>query len=172
MMKVIGSRIGRYVKLIVVCWMAIATVSVLATASAEAASAMPKAMSEAVPEIMVYRDPSCSCCGGWMEHLETQGFEATNMPTPDVDDLKQQYGIPDDLTSCHTAIVDGYVVEGHVPAEEIKRLLAERPNVAGIAVPGMPVGTPGMESGDERESFTVFSFDEQGNTEVFNHYSF
>lgn len=171
MMKVIGSQIGRYVKLTVVCWMAIATVIVLTTGSAEAAST-PEVISEAVPEIVVYRDPSCSCCGGWMEHLETQGFEATNMPTSDVDALKQQYGIPDDLTSCHTAIVDGYVVEGHVPAEEIKRLLAERPNIVGIAVPGMPVGTPGMESGDERESFTVFSFDEQGNTEVFNHYSF
>ncbi|MBD2001149.1 DUF411 domain-containing protein [Leptolyngbya sp. FACHB-541] len=171
MIKVIGSQIYQYVKLIVVCWMAIATVIVLTTASAEAAST-PDVMSEAMPEIVVYRDPSCSCCGGWMEHLETQGFQATNTPTPEVDALKQQYGIPDDLTSCHTAIIDGYVVEGHVPAEDIKRLLAERPNVVGIAVPGMPVGTPGMESGDERESFSVFSFDEQGNTEVFNHYSF
>ncbi|MBD1866252.1 DUF411 domain-containing protein [Oculatella sp. FACHB-28] len=171
MIKVIGSQIYQYVKLVVVCWMAIATVIVLTTASAEAAST-PEVMSEAMPEIVVYRDPSCSCCGGWMEHLEAQGFQATNMPTPEVDALKQQYGIPDDLTSCHTAIIGGYVVEGHVPAEDIKRLLAERPNVVGIAVPGMPVGTPGMESGDERESFSVFSFDEQGNTEVFNHYSF
>lgn len=164
MMKVKRSQIYRYIKLMVGCWMAIAAVIVLTTANAEAASAMP--------DITVYRDPDCSCCGGWMEHLEAQGFQTNNMPTADVDTLKQQYGIPDDLTSCHTAIVDGYVIEGHVPIEEIKRLLAERPNITGITVPGMPVGTPGMESGDERESFTVFSFDEQGNTEVFNHYSF
>jgi hypothetical protein len=148
--------------------MAIAAVLVLTPANAEVASAAPKVL----PEITVYRDPSCSCCEGWMEHLETQGLQTTNVPTPDVDTLKQRYGIPDHVTSCHTAVIDGYVIEGHVPAEEIKRLLFEQPNIVGIAVPGMPVGTPGMESGDERESFTVFSFDEQGNTEVFNHYSF
>lgn len=145
-------------------WVAIVAVVLLTITSAEAASALP--------EITVYRDPSCSCCEGWMEHLEAHGVQTNSVPTPDVDTLKQQYGVPDGLTSCHTAIVDGYIIEGHVPVEEIKRLLAEQPTVRGITVPGMPVGTPGMESGDERESFTVFSFDNQGNSEVFNHYSF
>lgn len=124
------------------------------------------------PSMTVYRDPSCSCCGGWIEHINTQGLHAENVPTSDMDALKQQYRVPDDLASCHTAILDGYVIEGHVPVEDIKRLLAEQPNITGIAVPGMPVGTPGMESGDRRDSFTVFSFDDQGNTQVFNHYSF
>jgi hypothetical protein len=164
MMKVMFSRVHRYIKLIVSCWVAIAAVVVLTTTSARADSELP--------EITIYRDPSCSCCGGWIEHLEAQGFQTNSVSTPDVDSLKQQYGVPDHLTSCHTAIADGYVIEGHVPAEEIKRLLAEQPTVTGITVPGMPVGTPGMESGDERESFTVFSFDKQGNSEVFNRYSF
>lgn len=85
--------------------------------------------------------------------------------------LKQQYGVPNDLASCHTAVINGYVIEGHIPADDIKRLLAEQPMVAGIAVPEMPIGSPGMESGDVREPFTVFSFDKQG-TEAFNQYSF
>lgn len=106
-----------------------------------------------------------------MDHLTEQGFQPNNIPTDDMDALKQQYGVPEALTSCHTAVIDGYVIEGHVPADDIKRLLAERPHIVGIAVPGMPVGTPGMESGDDRDSFSVLSFDEQGNTDVFNEYS-
>lgn len=124
------------------------------------------------PEITVYRDPGCRCCGGWMDHLKTQGFDPENVPTADMDAIRQQYAVPQDLGSCHTALIDGYVVEGHVPAADIQRLLAERPNIAGIAVPGMPIGTPGMESEQDRESFTVFSFDKTGNPEVFNQYSF
>jgi hypothetical protein len=124
--------------------------------------------------IAVYRDPNCHCCGGWIDALATQGFQPQSISTDDMDALKQQYKIPTDLQSCHTAIVDGYVVEGHVPAEDIKRLLTEKPDVVGIAVPGMPIGTPGMESesGEERESFTVFSFDRQGNSTVFEQHSF
>lgn len=127
---------------------------------------------ETNPGITVYRDPGCRCCGGWMEHLANQGLQPENVPTSDMDTLKQSYGVPDDLSSCHTAIIDGYVIEGHVPVEDIKRLIADHPDVVGIAVPGMPIGTPGMESGEERESFTVFSFDEQGHTDTFNQYSF
>lgn len=107
-----------------------------------------------------------------MDHLTTQGFQPRNVLTSDIDTIKQQYGVPNELVSCHTAVINGYVIEGHVPADEIKRLLAEQPHVTGIAVPGMTVGTPGMESGDVREPFSVFSFDEQENTEVFNQYSF
>lgn len=124
------------------------------------------------PTMTVYRDPSCSCCEGWIEHVTAQGLQAESIPTPDIDALKQQYGVPSNLASCHTAIMGGYVIEGHVPVEDIKRLLVDQPDVVGIAVPGMPIGTPGMESGDRRDSFTVLSFDEQGNTHVFNHYSF
>ncbi|WP_416666992.1 DUF411 domain-containing protein [Egbenema bharatensis] len=120
----------------------------------------------------VYRDPSCNCCGGWIDHLVEEGFQPTEISTADVETVKQQHHVPENFTSCHTAIVQGYVIEGHVPAADIKRLLAERPEVAGIAVPGMPVGTPGMEDGDRRDSFTVFSFDQAGNTAMVNQYSF
>jgi hypothetical protein len=123
-------------------------------------------------DITVYRDPSCGCCEGWTDHLSEQGFRPTEVSTSEVETIKQQYHIPEHFRSCHTAIVQGYVIEGHVPAADIKRLLAERPNVAGIAVPGMPVGTPGMEDGDRRDSFTVFSFDSAGNPAMFNQYSF
>ena len=123
-------------------------------------------------EMTVYRDPSCSCCGGWMERLADAGFQINEISTPDVGAIKQQYRVPENLTSCHTALVDGYVLEGHVPIADIQRLLTERPQIAGITVPGMPIGTPGMENGDQRDSFTVFSFDEQGNVAPFNQYSF
>ncbi len=105
-----------------------------------------------------------------MKHLTAQGFHPRNVLTSEIYTLKQQYGVPDDLASCHTAVINGYIVEGHVPAADIKRLLAEKPDVTGLTVPGMPIGTPGMESGDVREPFAVLSFDEQG-TKVFKqHY--
>ncbi len=122
--------------------------------------------------IMVYRDPSCSCCEGWVENLTRHGFAPGNVSTSNMAAVKQQYHVPEALASCHTAVIDGYVIEGHVPVDDIKRLLAEKPNVLGIAVPGMPIGTPGMESGDKKDPFTVFSFDAQGNKQVFNQYSF
>ena len=162
MLRVSSSPICRYIKLLLVYFVAIAVISITTVTSAAAAS-------EAL-EITVYRDPSCTCCGGWMKHLTAQGFQPRNVLTSEIYTLKQQYGVPDNLVSCHTAVINGYIVEGHVPAAEIKRLLAEKPDVAGLTVPGMPIGTPGMESGDVREPFTVFSFDEEGNTKVFNQY--
>jgi hypothetical protein len=122
--------------------------------------------------ITVYHSPSCGCCSGWIEHMQAQGFQMDDRLMDDLEDIKQEHNVPSDLASCHTSIVNGYVIEGHVPAEDVKRLLEEQPNVAGIAVPGMPVGTPGMEAGDQRESFTVVSFDQQGNRETFSEYSF
>lgn len=122
-------------------------------------------------EMTVYRDPSCGCCEGWISHLEAEGFQVKNIATPEVNSMKQQYGIPEEMTSCHTGIIDGYTIEGHVPSADIHRLIAEHPNVNGIAVPGMPVGTPGMEDGDRQDSFTVYSFGEEG-VQTWNHYSF
>lgn len=162
-LNISSSLLRRYLKLFVVCLIAGIIILLAAVTSAEAASG---------DLITVYRNPSCSCCGGWMDYLTTQGFQPRNVLTSDMNALKQQYGVPNDLASCHTAVINGYVIEGHIPADDIKRLLAEQPTVAGIAVPQMPIGTPGMESGDVREPFTVFSFDEQGNTEAFNQYSF
>ena len=166
MIKVSIPQLSRYIKQIVVFLVAIAVVMSLTTATSAATASVPL-------EITVYRDPFCSCCEGWIDYLTNQGFQPTSVKTSTIDTLKQQYGVPNDLASCHTAVINGYVVEGHVPADDIKRLLAEQPkDVAGISVPGMPIGTPGMESGDVREPFTVFSFDKQGNTEVFKKYSF
>jgi hypothetical protein len=130
------------------------------------------AIAATTPTITVYRDPSCSCCEGWIDHLSAQGFHLETIETPDVEPLKHQYGVPTELQSCHTAILDGYVLEGHVPVEDIKRLLADHPAIVGLAVPGMPVGTPGMESDDQHDSFNVMAFDQQGTTTVFNEYSF
>ncbi|MBO3459729.1 DUF411 domain-containing protein [Aetokthonos hydrillicola] len=119
---------------------------------------------------LVYRSPECSCCGGWTSHLKAEGFKVKEIPTSDIEAVKQKYKVPDNLTSCHTAIVNGYVIEGHVPANDIKRLLQEKPNVKGLSVPQMPVGTPGMEIGNQKDPFTVFSFERNGRVAVFNDY--
>ncbi|MFN6567509.1 DUF411 domain-containing protein [Dendronalium sp. ChiSLP03b] len=123
-----------------------------------------------VASATVYRSPECNCCGKWIDHLKTQGFEIEDFLTSDIEAVKQKYKVPDNLTSCHTAIVNGYVVEGHVPAEDIKRLLQEKPKIAGLSVPHMPVGTPGMEIGNQKDPYTVFSFDNKSKVEVFNKY--
>jgi len=125
------------------------------------------------PEMMaatVYRDPSCGCCEAWMEHLQANGFQVSDVQQPNMNAVKQEYNVPVDLRSCHTAIINGSVIEGHVPAADIKRFLSEQSDAIGLAVPGMPVGSPGMEAGETQDPFTVFSFDQQGNTEVFNQY--
>jgi hypothetical protein len=102
----------------------------------------------------------------WVAHLEQNGFEVRTTDVPSVAPVKRQAGLPRGLASCHTALVDGYVVEGHVPADDIKRLLAERPDVRGIAVPGMPIGSPGME-GRHPQPYDVLAFDEDGSFSVF-----
>ncbi|HEY5719416.1 MAG TPA: DUF411 domain-containing protein [Gammaproteobacteria bacterium] len=121
-------------------------------------------------EITVYRSPSCGCCKGWIDHLRTHGFEVSDVARDDVMPIKQQLGLPAALASCHTAVIDGYVIEGHVPADDIKRLLAQKPAVAGLAVPEMPMGPPGMEMGARKDPFAVLSFDRTGNVEAFNQY--
>ncbi|WP_373529861.1 DUF411 domain-containing protein [Nostoc sp.] len=118
----------------------------------------------------VYHSPECNCCGGWIDHLKAQGFQITDFSTPDIETIKQKFNVPDNLSSCHTAIVNGYVIEGHVPANDIKRLLQEKPNVIGLSVPNMPVGTPGMEMGNQKDPFTVFSFNRKDSVMVFNKY--
>lgn len=120
---------------------------------------------------VVYSSPSCSCCEGWSEHLRKHGFSVRNVKTSDLKAIKQKYNLPSELASCHTAIINGYVIEGHVPADDIKRLLENKSDLVGISVPQMPVGTPGMESGDQKEPFTVVSFDKNGKVERFKEYS-
>ncbi|MGI9174356.1 MAG: DUF411 domain-containing protein [Rhodothermales bacterium] len=134
-------------------------------------SAQPSAESEqtqALPAVTVYKSPTCGCCSLWVDHLRENGFEAKTIDMPDVRPMKEQFGLPSDLGSCHTAVVDGYVIEGHVPAEDVKRLLAERPDVTGLAVPGMPIGSPGMEvEGRPADAYDVIAFTKGGERTVF-----
>ena len=115
---------------------------------ATAACVLPSAaLAAAEPLVRVHKDPSCGCCSGWVQHLQKAGFPIEVVDSKDLDAVKVRLGVPDDLAACHTAEVSGYVIEGHVPAVALKRLLAEKPDAAGLAVPGMPVGSPGMEGG-------------------------
>lgn len=117
---------------------------------------------ESLPTVAVTKDPSCGCCAKWVDHLRQAGFTVTVTEGP-VNPVKARLGVPRDLASCHTAFVDGYVVEGHVPAAAIKRLLAERPKGTGLAVPGMPAGSPGMEvEGREPDTYEVVLFGPEG----------
>ncbi|MGY3617356.1 DUF411 domain-containing protein [Bradyrhizobium sp. USDA 10063] len=111
--------------------------------------------------ITVHKDPNCGCCTGWVQHLRDAGFKVRVDETSDLEPVRVRLGVPPELAACHTAEVNGYIVEGHVPAAAIRRLLSERPNVRGLAVPGMPVGSPGME-GDRPEPYTVISFGADG----------
>jgi hypothetical protein len=120
-------------------------------------------------EIVVYKDPSCGCCGRWADHLRQSGFKVTVNDIDDIATIKNRAGVPDGMESCHTAFVAGYVVEGHVPAENIKEILAERPGMKGLAVPGMPSSAPGMDSPDH-EPYTVYSFDAKGASKVYASY--
>lgn len=116
---------------------------------------------EAAP-MVVYKSPTCGCCGAWVDHVRENGFEVEVKEVFDLEPIKAAAGVPGQMESCHTAMIDGYVVEGHVPAEDIKRLLSEKPDVKGIAVPGMPIGSPGMEMGDQKEPYVSVLFGDKG----------
>ena len=146
----------------------------LAPALAVAFALLPaaQAFAEAIP-IDVRKTSGCGCCLSWMKHLEENGF------APKGEDMfggllvrfKVDNGVPQRMVSCHTALVDGYVIEGHVPASDIQRLLDERPDAVGLAVPGMPYGSPGMGPADDRAAYDVFLIRGDGSTEVFSSYS-
>lgn len=116
--------------------------------------------------VTVYKSPTCGCCGNWVDHLEANGYEVTTVETEDLSPVKAEHGVRPEYASCHTALVEGYVIEGHVPADVIDRLLRERPDVAGLTVPGMPMGSPGME-GPRRDPYNVLTFDAAGNTTIY-----
>ena len=118
------------------------------------------------PTITVYKDASCGCCKNWIEHLIKHGYRVDAKDSPDMTEIKRSLGVPEALTSCHTAVVNGYLIEGHVPAADIARLLKTKPKVLGLAVPGMPMGSPGME-GPRTQKYDVLSFDKAGKTKVF-----
>jgi hypothetical protein len=134
-----------------------------------AAPSSPIGVTAKGPIITVYKDPSCGCCKSWIEHLVKHGYRVDAKDTPQMTEVKRTLGVPEALTACHTAIVNGYLIEGHVPAADIARLLKEKPRVAGLAVPGMPMGSPGME-GPRSQHYQVLSFDKTGKTKVFASY--
>jgi hypothetical protein len=123
----------------------------------------------AAPTVTVYKSPTCGCCSKWIEHMRSNGFEVKATDIEDMTSVKKANGVPQEAESCHTALVGGYVLEGHVPADSVKRLLREKPKVAGLAVPGMPVGSPGMEvPSGQVQHFDVVSFVKGGATTVFD----
>ena len=123
------------------------------------------------PEVIMYKPISCECCSGWADHLRAQGFNVVTKKREDMDVIKAKYGVTDKLASCHTAIIDGYVIEGHVPAVDVERLLKERPDVVGLTAPGMPMKSPGMQAvGQKPQGYDILAFTKDGRTTVFKHY--
>ncbi|MGP4845296.1 DUF411 domain-containing protein [Marinobacter sp. 1Y8] len=120
--------------------------------------------------ITVYKSPSCGCCTEWVSHLKDNGFDVTVNETDNINAIKVKAGLTRELASCHTAFAGDYVIEGHVPAQDIHQLLKAAPKAKGLAVPGMPIGSPGMEMGDRQDTYTVLLFNEQGQTQPFAQY--
>jgi hypothetical protein len=122
---------------------------------------------QAGPLVTVVKSPTCGCCDAWVAHLRRAGFQVRVTNAAEVTPTARRLGVPDDLRSCHTASVGGYAIEGHVPAADIRRLLSQRPAAAGLAVPGMPTGSPGMEHGNHREPYRTILFTRAGQRRVF-----
>ena len=118
-------------------------------------------------DILVFKSPRCECCDLWVAHLRQQGFKVYVSTQEHLVAVRAKFGVPERLSACHTARAGGYTIEGHVPAADIRRLLRERPAIAGLAVPGMPIGSPGMEQGDRHDPYAVLAFDTQGGTRMF-----
>jgi hypothetical protein len=135
----------------------------LAVLAGSAVVGVRRLAAEPAAMVKVWKDPSCGCCNGWVEHLRRSGFSVAAVDTADLAAVKSQLGVPRELASCHTAQIDSYVIEGHVPAAAIRRLLAERPAALGLAVPGMPIGSPGMEGGTP-QLYDVVLFSAQATT--------
>ena len=125
---------------------------------------------EGLKDIHVYKSPTCGCCADWVDHLKANGFEVDVTETNNLNPIKQDAGLTPALASCHTAFIGDYVIEGHVPASDIERLIAESPDARGLSAPGMPVGSPGMEMGDRKDAYQVLLFNENGQAQVFSEY--
>jgi hypothetical protein len=123
----------------------------------------------AADTVVLYKRASCGCCGGWADHMRAAGFNVNTVEVADPGDFRKRYGMPD-VATCHTAVVNGYAIEGHVPAREVKRMLAERPKARGLAVARMPVGAPGMEQGGRVDPYDVFLVQADGSFTVYARY--
>ena len=148
------------------------TIRILLLLSLMVFGVAPASAADTAASIEVWKSATCECCGAWVKHLEANGFTVkVNAAEPSaLASLKRQAGIGDKLASCHTAMIDGYVIEGHVPAPDIKRLISEHPDAVGLTVPGMPVGSPGIERGAESEPYHVLLFRRDGTTEISAHH--
>lgn len=142
-----------------------------AALGAMALAAVPAFAAGVLPTVKVFKNPSLGCCGAWVDHLKAAGFELKITVVDDTSVARKKYGLPDKSGSCHTSVVAGYVVEGHVPAADVKKLLAMKPVAVGIAVPGMPAGSPGMEMGARKDPYHVLLVDKQGRERVSSSYS-
>lgn len=142
--------------------------SLAATALLISGAAACQDAAAAAPEVVVYATPSCGCCNGWVEHLRDNGFAVRVIHQEDLSGIREQHDVPTALRSCHIGVVDGYAIEGHVPADAIRRFLAQRPEVLGIAVPGMPAGSPGMEQPNGyTKPYEIYTFDASGPKAIF-----
>ena len=141
------------------------TVAAFVVAAALALGSSPASADP--PVIHVYKSATCGCCKKWVEHLRSRGHTVEVSDVPDVTPVKRDVGVPPGMSSCHTASVSGYFIEGHVPEEDVARLLTEHPNISGLAVPGMPVGSPGME-GPNPQPYSVFAVQKDGKISVFS----
>jgi hypothetical protein len=135
-----------------------------------ALASLPAFAVTTLPQVELFKSPQCGCCGKWVDHMKAAGFPVRVTLVQDVTAVRKRFSMPDRFASCHTAMVNGYVVEGHVPAEEIKRVLAAKPNAIGLAVPSMPPGSPGMEAGSRVDPYDVFLIDKNGGETVFARY--
>lgn len=143
-----------------------ALIAGVATAGVALAMQAPRKAPVQASVVTVYKSPTCGCCSSWVDHMKAAGFQVRTVDMDDLTEVKQAGGVPIRLRTCHTAMVDNYVIEGHVPADLVKKLLAEKPAVTGIAVPGMPIGSPGME-GATKEPYQVLLFDKNGKITVY-----
>ena len=139
-------------------------------AAGAAVVGLPAVAATAQPQVEVFKSPYCECCGAWVEHMKAAGFDVKVTLVNDTTAARKRLGMPDKFGRCHTATVGGYVLEGHVPAVEVKKLLAAKPAAVGLAVPGMPPGSPGMEVGTRQDPYKVFLIDKSGHETVFASY--
>lgn len=145
-------------------------IAVLMSVSMMSSAEQKKELSNLLNEIVVFRSPSCGCCGKWVKHLEFNGFKVIDKVTDDMQSIKHQYGIGQSLASCHTAVIGDYIVEGHVPAQDIKTIIQTKASIKGLSVPGMVTGSPGMEMGGRKDPYNVVAFDKRGNQKLYKAY--
>jgi hypothetical protein len=143
-----------------------ANVVAYAQPKAQTRSSTPKAAAAANTPVAVYKTATCGCCGNWVQHMNAQGFACNVTNLADLNEVKVKYGVPANLQSCHTSLVGGYVIEGHVPAADIQRLLKEKPAIVGLAAPGMPAGSPGMDVPNS-PPYEVIAFEKNGRQRVY-----